>query len=65
MDNEINFDTLSPLFTFKVGGYLARWGDLKSVLDEYDFSYSFENIARVMIMSIEIKLDNSNSMHKP
>ena len=66
MNNHIDFHSLSPLYTFEIGNYLTRWVDLKPVLDEYNLSYSLENIARVILMSIEIKLcDNSNLMPQP
>ena len=65
MSNQINqqepdFSSLSPEYTFNVCGIIARWGDLKVVFDEKGMEYTLDNVAIVMMLAILNRADNSN-----
>jgi hypothetical protein len=47
----IDFDSLSPEFTFNIGSVHARWRDLKQVLDEKEIEYTMLNVVSIMFLA--------------
>jgi hypothetical protein len=47
----IDFDSLSPEFTFNIGSIHARWRDLKYVLDEKEIEYTMLNVVSIMFLA--------------
>jgi len=51
-DDEIDFLTLDPDFTFEIGMYYTNWATVKVVLDSYEMDYTLDNVAGLISVSI-------------
>ena len=51
-DDEIDFLTLDPNYTFSFGTYYTNWAAVKVVLDSYEMEYTLDNVATLISVCI-------------